>query len=105
MKLTRDERNQHRIQRETEAKAYLLGGIRTDGKVDVGACFRDKDLMGALATLEESGEIARAGPIDGNHHQPYHLAESDEERQHFRAERIKADRANWDRHPKQEPKP
>jgi len=97
MKKTRNEKNRDRRELEEQAQAYILSGIRTDGMVNIGSCFADRVLMGALATIEESGQIQRAGEIDGKHQQPYRLAESDDQREQFRQARIAADRRDWER--------
>jgi len=90
-----DERRRREL--ETKAQAYILGGVRTEGMVDIGACFADRLLMGALATLEESGHIQRAGELDEKLRQPYRLADSEGQREEFRLARIMADRRDWEK--------
>jgi len=97
MKKTRNERNQEGRELETEAQAYILGSIRTEGTVDLAACFADRVLLGALATLEESGQVQRTGDPDLWHRQPYRIAENESQREEFRLARIMADRRDWER--------
>ena len=97
MKKTRNEKNRDRRELEAQAQAYILGGIRTEGTVDLAACFADRVLMGALAALEESGQVQRTGDPDLSHRQPYRLAEDERQREVFRLARIAADRRDWEK--------
>lgn len=70
--------------RINKAKADILEAARATGKVDIAACCRDRVRMGALAELENAGDILRDGPADHRHHQPYRVAKSDKDRAVFR---------------------
>jgi len=70
--------------RMREAEARILAGVRKEGVVDLFAVMRDPMLRGALATLENDGQITRDGAPDARQRQPYRVARNDEERLHFR---------------------
>ena len=95
MKKPRNDRRRREL--EIKAQAYILGGIRTEGKVDLAACLSDRVLLGALATLEDSGHVQRAGEPDEKFQQPYRLADNEDKRAEFRLARIMADRRDWER--------
>jgi hypothetical protein len=101
MKKTRNEKNLERRELEAQAQAYILGGIRTEGMVDLTSCFADRVLMGALATLEESGQVQRAGDPDLKNQQPYRLAESEGQREAFRLARVMAEHQDWQKRGRQ----
>lgn len=83
-----------RLQREM---GDLLAGVRRDGVVDLRAVLRDRTRLGALATLEADGFLARAGEPDARGVQPYRVAQNDAERAAFRAAMRAANQAGEQR--------